>query len=97
MLRENVNPTSKFLTIKADTALGCVAFELIRNLSQLSNTITHFHQDIDGSNAMCSLKCQNVLFTSLWEKTLISLTFVSAIFYTIILHNHMTILPVPIA
>ncbi len=50
------NPTSKNLTIKSDTALGCVAFELIQNLSQHSNTITHFHWDIDGSNDMCSLK-----------------------------------------
>ncbi len=42
--------------MKADTALGCVAFELIYNLSQCSNTITHFHHDIDGSNAMCNLR-----------------------------------------
>ncbi len=50
------NPTSNGLTIKADTALGCIAFELMRNLSQCSNTITHFHRDMDGNNAMCSLK-----------------------------------------
>ncbi len=50
------NPTSKGLTIKADTSLGCVAFKLIFNLLQSSNTITHFHRDIDGNNAMCSLK-----------------------------------------
>ncbi len=50
------HPTSNGLTIKADTALCCVAFELVQNLSQCSNTVTHLHQDIDGSNAMCSLK-----------------------------------------
>ncbi len=50
------NHTSKGLTIKADTALGSVAFELVRNLSQCSNTITHLHQDIDSSTAMCSMK-----------------------------------------
>ncbi len=49
------NPTSKGLTIKANTALGCVSFELIRNLSQCSNTITHLHQDMDCSSPMCSL------------------------------------------
>ncbi len=49
------NPTSKGLTIKAGTALGCVNFKLIRDLSQCANTITHLHQDIDGSSAMCSL------------------------------------------
>ncbi len=49
------NPTSKGLTIKADTALGCVSFELIHDLSQCANTITHLHQDMDGSSAMCSL------------------------------------------
>ncbi len=48
------NPTSKGLTIKAGT-LGCVSFELIRDLSQCANTITHLHQDMDGSSAMCSL------------------------------------------
>ncbi len=46
------NPTSKGLAIKAGTTLGCVRFELIRDLSQCSNTITHFHQDLDGSHAM---------------------------------------------
>ncbi len=49
------NPTSKALTIKAGTALGCVSFELIRDLSQCSNTITHLHKYMDGSRAMCSL------------------------------------------
>ncbi len=49
------NPTSKGLTIKAGTALGCVIFELIRDLSQCVNTTTHLHQDLDGSSAMCSL------------------------------------------
>ncbi len=49
------NPTSKGLTIKADTALGCVSFELICDLSQCANTITYLHQDMDGSSAMCSL------------------------------------------
>ncbi len=51
------DPTSKGLTInKTDTALGCVVFELILNLSKCSNTITHFHCDVDSSNAMCRLK-----------------------------------------
>ncbi len=49
------NPTSKGLTIKAGTTLGCVSFDLIRDLSQCANTITHLHQDMDGSSAMCSL------------------------------------------
>ncbi len=42
------NPTSKGLTIKAGTALGCVSFEVIRDLSQCVNTTTHLHQDLDG-------------------------------------------------
>ncbi len=37
------NPTSKGLTIKAGTALGCVNFKLIRDLSQCANTIIHLH------------------------------------------------------
>ncbi len=49
------NPTSKGLTIKAGTALGCVSFELFQDLSQCVNTKTHLHQDLDGSSAMCSL------------------------------------------
>ncbi len=49
------NSTSKGLTIKAGTVLGCVSFELIRDLSQCSNTIKHLQQDMDGSRAMCSL------------------------------------------
>ncbi len=49
------NPTSKGLTIKAGTSLWCVSFELIRDLFQCANTITHFHQDMDGRSAMCSL------------------------------------------
>ncbi len=49
------NPTSKGLTIKACTALGCVSFELIHDLSQYVNTTTHLHQDMDGSSAICSL------------------------------------------
>ncbi len=49
------NPTSKGLTMKAGTALGCVSFELIQNLSQCVNTTTHIHQDMDGSSDMCSL------------------------------------------
>ncbi len=49
------NPTSKGLTIKAGTALGCVSFKLISDLSQCANTITHLHRDMDGSSAMCSL------------------------------------------
>ncbi len=59
-------PTSKGLTIKAGTALGCVSFELIRDLSQCSNTITHLHQDMDGSSAMCSLSTQLFLSTTHW-------------------------------
>ncbi len=50
-----VNPTSNGLTIKVGTALGCVSFELIHDLSQCAYTITHLHQDMDGSSAMCSL------------------------------------------
>ncbi len=49
------NPTSKGLTLKAGTAIGCVSFELIRDLSLCANTITHLHQDMDGSSARCSL------------------------------------------
>ncbi len=48
------NPTSKGLTIKAGTALGCASFESIRDLSQCVNTTTHLHQDY-GNSAMCSL------------------------------------------
>ncbi len=47
------NPTFKGLTIKACTTLGCVSFELIRNLFQCVNNTTHLHQDMDGSSAMC--------------------------------------------
>ncbi len=47
---------AKCLTIKADTALGSLSFELVRNLSQCTNTVTHLHEDIDGSVAMCSMK-----------------------------------------
>ncbi len=50
------NPTSKVLTIKADTALGSVSFDLVHNLSHCRNTITHLHEDIYSSIAMCSLK-----------------------------------------
>ncbi len=49
------NPTSKGLTIKAHTALGCVSFELIQDLSQCVHTKSHLHQDMDGTSAMCSL------------------------------------------
>ncbi len=49
-------PTSKCLTVKADTALGCVPLELVRNLSQCTNTVTYLHIDIDDSIAMCSMK-----------------------------------------
>ncbi len=59
------NPTSKGLTIKAGTTLGCVSFELIRDLSQCVNTTTHLHQDMDGSSAMCSLKL-------LWNQNMVS-------------------------
>ncbi len=49
------NPTSKGLTIKAGTALGCASFELIQDLPQCVNTTRHLHQDLDGSSDMCSL------------------------------------------
>ncbi len=49
------NQTSKGFTIKAGTALGCVSFKLIPDLFQFANIITHLHQDMDGSSAMCSL------------------------------------------
>ncbi len=48
------NPTSRDLTIKPNTPLGCVSFELMRNLSDSSNIITHVHHDMGGCNAMCS-------------------------------------------
>ncbi len=48
------NCTSRDLTIKPNTPLGCVSSELMRNLSDSSNIITHVHQDMDGCNAMCS-------------------------------------------
>ncbi len=35
--------------------IGCGRFELIRDLLQCANTITHLHQDMDGSSDMCSL------------------------------------------
>ncbi len=41
---------------KANTALGSVSFKLVRNLLQCTNTVTHLHEDLDGSIAMCSLK-----------------------------------------
>ncbi len=50
------NPTSKGLTIKADTAVTSISFELVHNLSQCTNTVTHLHEDMDGSIAMCSMK-----------------------------------------
>ncbi len=40
------NPTSNGLTIKADTTLGSVSFELNRDLSQCANTITHLEQNM---------------------------------------------------
>ncbi len=49
------NPTSHAITIKANTSLGSVSFELILDLSQSANTITHIHQDMGGSCAMCYL------------------------------------------
>ncbi len=49
------NPTSHAITIKANTSLGSVSFELIHDLSQSANTITHIHHDMDGSCAMCFL------------------------------------------
>ncbi len=97
------NPTSKGLTIKTDTALGCVAFELIWNLSQCSNTIGHPELIWNLSQCsntiwhpMCILKMSECPIHRCMGKTLISLTLTPAIFYTIIPHNHMTILPVPI-
>ncbi len=48
------NPISRDLTIKPNTPLGCVSFELMRNLSDSINIIAHLHQDMDGCNAMCS-------------------------------------------
>ncbi len=48
------NPTSKVLNLKANTALGSVSFDLIRNLSNSNNHVTHFHTDVEGSFAMCS-------------------------------------------
>ncbi len=50
------NPTAKSLSIKADTALGSDTFELVRNLYQCNNIVTHLHEDIDDSIAMCSMK-----------------------------------------
>ncbi len=50
------NPSSKSLTVKADTALGSVSFKLVRNLSQCTNTVTHLHEDLNGSIAISSLK-----------------------------------------
>ncbi len=49
------NPTSHAITIKANTSLGSVSFELTRDLSQSANTITHIHQDMNDSCAMCCL------------------------------------------
>ncbi len=49
------NPTATHICIKAGTALGSVSFELVRNLSQYNNSVTHLHEDIDGSIAMCSM------------------------------------------
>ncbi len=49
------NPTSHAITIKANTSLGSVSFELIRDLSQSANTIAHIHQDMYSSCAMCDL------------------------------------------
>ncbi len=46
------NPTSHAITIKANTSLGSINFELIHDLSQSANTIAHIHQDMDGSCAM---------------------------------------------
>ncbi len=45
------NPIAKSICIKADMALGSIAFELVRNLSQCNNIVTHLHEDIDGSIA----------------------------------------------
>ncbi len=49
------NPTSKGLTIKTGTALGCDSFELIHDLSECSNTITHLHQDMHCSHGISNL------------------------------------------
>ncbi len=49
------SPTSKGLTIKARTHLGCVSFELICDLSLCVNTATYLHQDMDSSSTVFSL------------------------------------------
>ncbi len=45
------NHTSKAISIKGNTALGCASFDLINDVS---NRVTHFHTDLDGSLAFCS-------------------------------------------
>ncbi len=89
------NPTSKGLTIKAGTALGCVSFKLIRNLSKCVNTTTHLHQDMDGSSAMCSLSisaCPINHMLGIVPHVGLSLTLAPTKTYTITPHNHMTTL-----
>ncbi len=88
------NPTSKGLTIKAGTTLGCVNFKLIGDLSQCANTITHLHQDMDGCSAMCSLSMSACPINH--PLSLISLTLAPTKNHTITPHNrtfHLHTLP----
>ncbi len=85
------NFTTKSQTIKADTALGSNSFELVRNMSQCNNTVTHLHEDIDGSMAMCSMKTTEFPIHHLMENDHVIAHSAPAKIYTVTPHNHLTI------
>ncbi len=45
------NSTAKVLNLKSNTALHSVSFDLVQNISDSSNVITHFLTDLDSSLA----------------------------------------------
>ncbi len=82
------NPTANRQTIKADTALGSIAFELVWNLSQCNNIVTHLHEHIDGSIAMCSMKSAECPIHHLMENEHAAVQLANVKIYTLTSHNH---------
>ncbi len=84
------NPTSSGLTIKPNTPLGCVSFELMCNLSDSSNIITHVHQDMDGCNAMFSQIMSDCPIHQSMGMHLTVKCLAHVKIHSITSHNHMT-------
>ena len=53
------NTTANYVTIKADTCLGTVSFDLLRDLTAHSNIATHYHIDLNGSKSFCTQPVDN--------------------------------------